>query len=91
MKKIKKGFELKDVCGERIIVAQGIANIDFSKVINLNETAAYLWTAVADQEFDERILAEHLVQEYDVETATALEDAQELIEEWEGHGLIEEV
>ena len=41
--RIKKGFELRDVCGEHIIVAYGIENIDFNKVISLNESATYLW------------------------------------------------
>ena len=40
--KIKEGFELRDVCGEFIIVAFGEQNIDFTKIINLNESAAML-------------------------------------------------
>ena len=43
----KKGFELRDVCGEHVIMAYGMENIDFSKIISLNETAAFLWKAVS--------------------------------------------
>ena len=50
--RIKKGFELRDVCGEHIIVAYGIENIDFNKVISLNESATYLWKNVVDKDFD---------------------------------------
>lgn len=28
--RIKEGFELRDVCGEKIVVAHGDRNIDFS-------------------------------------------------------------
>lgn len=91
MRKIKQGFDLVDVCGEKVIVAQGLDNIDFSKIISLNETAAFLWEKASEAPFDERILAEYLVQEYEVSTEQALEDAQELITTWETIGIIEEV
>ena len=44
--KTKKGFVLRNVCGENIIVAEGKENIDFTKIISMNETAAYLWKNV---------------------------------------------
>ena len=44
--RIKKGLELRDVCGEKVIIPQGIENLDFSKMINLNESAAFLWEKV---------------------------------------------
>ena len=31
--KAKKGFKLRQICGENIIVADGIENIDFSSII----------------------------------------------------------
>ena len=49
--RIKPGFNIRQMCGESIIVAQGLANIDFSKIISLNESAAYLWDAVKEQDF----------------------------------------
>ena len=38
--KIKEGFEIQNVCGEHIIVPAGVDNVDYSKIISLNETAA---------------------------------------------------
>ena len=35
--KIKKGFELRDICGEKVIMATGIENVDFNQMIALNE------------------------------------------------------
>ena len=39
----KPGFNLRDVCGEQIVVAEGKENIDFSNIISMNETSAFLW------------------------------------------------
>ena len=41
--KQKKGFVLREVCGEKVIVAEGLETINFGKLISLNETAALLW------------------------------------------------
>lgn len=87
--KIKQGFELRTICGEAIIVAHGIENIDFSKIISLNESAAYLWRNVVDKEFDANTLARLLTEEYDVDEATALADAQKVIQDWSNAGLAE--
>ena len=38
--RIKDGFELREICGEHVILSHGMDNIDFSKIISLNETAA---------------------------------------------------
>ena len=39
--KAKKGFKLRTVCGESIIVAEDKENIDFSNIISMNESSAY--------------------------------------------------
>lgn len=87
--RIKKGFELREVCGEHIIVAYGIANIDFNKVISLNESATFLWKEIADKEFDAELMASLLCQEYEVDVETAKKDAQALLNEWTNVGLVE--
>ena len=46
--KTKTGFHLRDICGEYVIVAEGVENIDFSKIISMNESAAYLWKKVEE-------------------------------------------
>ena len=41
--KIKKGFVLRNVCGENIIVAEGKENIDFTKIISVNHQYSVRW------------------------------------------------
>ena len=88
--RIKTGFELREVCGEHIIVAYGIANIDFNKVISLNESATFLWKNIFDKDFDADTMASLLCQEYEVDAETAKHDAQALLDEWTKVGLIQQ-
>lgn len=88
MKK-KKGFALREICGENIIVAEGIENIDFSKIISMNETAAYLWQAAGEGEFTPQQLADHLTAEYEVSADTALADATAMARQWLEAGIVE--
>ena len=87
--KIKQGFELMDVCGEAVVVAHGKENIDFSKVISLNESAAYLWQKVQGHDFDAAELAHLLTEEYEVDETTALRDAEKMMQDWQEAGLTE--
>ncbi len=88
--KAKKGFEIQNVCGEYLIVPAGEENVDFSKIISLNETAAYLWENIVDKEsFSVETLTELLTQEYEVDEATAREDCLKIIERWIEIGIVE--
>lgn len=87
--KIRKGFELHKVCDENIIISHGVENINFTKVITLNETAAYLWNEVASKDFTEEELVELLLKEYEVDKATAAADVKNLVESWVNAGLVE--
>ena len=88
--KINKGFELREMCGEHIIIGTGVENIDFSKVISLNESAAWLWREVEGQEFTPQSLAALLMEQYDVDEATALADATALAAQWVSVGIVAE-
>ena len=89
--KAKKGFNLRTVCGENIIVAEGKENIDFSNIISMNESSAYLWKNVQQLgSFDAETLASLLTKEYEVDEATALNDAKTLIGQWLQAQIIEE-
>lgn len=79
----KKGFNLRNVCGENIIVAEGVDNIDFSRIISLNESAAYLWKKVQDKDFTAEDLTSLLLDEYDVDEQTAKQDAETLLKQWQ--------
>lgn len=89
MKK-RKGFKLRNVCGEHVIVAEGQENIDFSKIISLNDTAAYLWEGVKDKAFTTDDLVDLLINEYEVDKATARKDCDEMLTQWLNAEIIED-
>jgi hypothetical protein len=88
--RINKGFELRELCGEHIVIGTGVENIDFSKVISLNESAAWLWNEVEGKEFTPETLAALLREQYEVDEATALADATALAAQWVSIGLVSE-
>lgn len=87
--KAKKGFNLREVCGENIIVAEGEENIDFSNIISMNETSAYLWKNIQGKDFSCEDLVKLLTAEYEVDEATALSDVKGLVDLWQQAGIIE--
>ncbi|MBQ7156795.1 MAG: PqqD family protein [Bacteroidaceae bacterium] len=87
--KIKDGFELLTVCDENIIISHGTQNINFSKVITLNESAALVWKAMEGKTFTAQDAAKVLTDEYEVDEATALADSENLIKTWVEAGIVE--
>ena len=80
--RIKEGFNLRNICGEYIVVAEGEANIDFTNVISVNETAACIWKAVSGKDFTINDMVEALLEEYEVDKETAEKDCQQLVLDW---------
>lgn len=86
---IKKGFKLRDVCGEKVVVSEGFENINFSKLINLNETAAFLWENLIGKDFSIEDMVDVLTSEYEVPAEVAYADCQELVSKWREAGLLD--
>jgi hypothetical protein len=59
-------------------------------MISLNSTAAYLWRSVEGREFSADDLTALLLEEYDVDEATASKDALAIVNKWIEIGLVEE-
>ena len=88
--KAKNGFNLRTVCGENILVAEGEENIDFSNIISMNESSAYLWKNVQEKELSHEDLVKLLTDEYEVDEATALRDVKALTDLWKQAGIIDD-
>jgi hypothetical protein len=87
--KTKKGFRLRNICGENVIVAEGVENIDFSRIISMNETSAFLWNGIQGKDFTEDDLVTLLLSEYEVDEATAKADVAGLVAKWKEAGIVE--
>ncbi|MBQ4269853.1 MAG: PqqD family protein [Clostridia bacterium] len=70
--KIKKGFVLRKVGGESVVVPVGEMSKQFHGMINLNETGNFLWNFFTEEHtVEEAVDALRGEYEVDVETATA--------------------
>ena len=87
--KIKEGFVLRTICGQNVISGEGTKNVNYSKLVSLNDSAAYLFKAVGNEEFTAERLADLLLEEYDVDRETALKDAETLCAQWKEIGIAE--
>ena len=88
--KTKKGYRLRQLGTEYILVAEGLEVMDANKMISMNETAAFLWEAVEGKDFDADTLAQLLVDEYGISIETAEKDLAPLLETWTKAGIIED-
>lgn len=77
--RLKEGFNIHNVCGSYVIVAEGEENIDVTNVIGINETAAFIWESVSGKDFTVEDMVEALLSEYEVDRATAEKDCRLLV------------
>ena len=88
--RIKKGFVLREVCGERVIIGEGLGAINFGKMLALNETAGWLWKQAQEMgDFTIEALADKLCAQYDVEPEAARQYVADIIAEWQNVSVIE--
>ncbi len=87
--KAKEKFKLMNICGENIIIAEGKENIDFSKIISMNDSSVFLWNKIGNNDFTNEDLANWLTEEYEVKYDDALADCKDLTNKWLQAGIIE--
>ena len=71
------------------MTGEGLVNINFNKLISLNETAAFLWKAVEGKEFSVSDMAQLLVDEYEIDMDLATKDSDNLAKAWIEAGIVE--
>ena len=86
--KIKKGFVLRVVGGENVVVPVGEMSKTFHGMINLNATGAFLWRFYTEEHSVEEGVAA-LCGEYDVAEEKAREDVQKFVDVLTRNGFAE--
>lgn len=87
--RIKDGFVLRTICGQDVISGEGLERVNFSKIVSLNATASYVWKALQGMEFSAEDVRDLLLDKYDVDETTAMNDAVALCGRWKELGLAE--
>lgn len=86
---IKKGFVLRNVVDEYIVMPTGENIAKFEGAVVLNEVSAFLFRQLENPVSREDLLAS-LLNEYDVDEATAAADLDALLKQLREMGLLEE-
>ena len=86
--KIKKGFITKKVAGDVIVIPAEQALVDFKAVITLNDTGAYLWKLLEEEQTRES-LVENMCREYEADKELIAADVNEFLKVLEDKGLLE--
>ena len=71
------------------MAAEGLENINFNKLISLNESAAYLWKELEGKEFTIEEMAELLIARYGIDKELATKDSSNLCDAWINAGIAE--
>ena len=88
--RIKEGFTLRTICGEHVIIGEGLTQVNFNKMLSLNGSAAYLWEEVQGKDFTVEDLVTLLTDKYDVSEDQARQDATKLLQVWQEQGVVQD-
>lgn len=76
---IRKGFEIIDVCGEHVLMSTGEANVDFTNVINFNDTSLFIWRKMEEGNQTIDSLTDAITAEYEIDEETARKDIEDFV------------
>lgn len=85
--KVEKEFVLREIAGDYVIIPTGKTVLKFNGLITVNEVGASLWKMLQEEAtMDE--LVQGILEEYDVDEATAREDIQEFLDTLDKGGVL---
>ncbi len=88
--KIKSGFVLEKVGGGYLAVAVGARAKDFSGLVRMNGTGAFLWNLLVENDMTRDELIEKVLSEYDgVSAEQVSKDVTAFEEKLRANGIIE--
>ena len=85
----KKDLVLRPLGDQFILVAEGNAVADFTQMVTMNASSAYLWNAVEGKDFDLAMLVDLLVEGYGITKEQAEHDAAVVLDDWKRIGIAE--
>ncbi len=86
--KIAQDFTLKKIADSFVVVPTGKNIVDFTAMITINQTGAFIWDILQD-ECDVELIAQKMCDEYDIDMQTATNDALEFLKILEDNNVLE--
>lgn len=86
--KFKEGYKVRSMAGENVVIMQGKAGSDMTRIISLNASSLLLWNELQGKEFEVADVANILVDAYEIDAEIAGRDAKAWVEKLQECGLI---
>ena len=86
--KFKEGYKVRSMAGENVVIMQGTAGSDMTRIISLNDSSLLLWNELQGKEFEVADVATILVETYAIDAELAERDAKAWIEKLAECGLV---
>lgn len=88
--KLRDIFQLKQIGEEFVVMNNQATSVDFTQIITLNQSAAWLWQQLEPMEsFDKTTVVKLLLAEYEIDETTAQTDAETFIQHLMDHHFID--
>lgn len=85
--KIVKDFILRNIAGECVLVPTGATTQEFNGLITMSDTAKFIWENIEKADSFEA-LVKMMLEEYEIDEATAVNDARRFIQELINAGFV---
>ena len=86
--KFKEGYKVRSMAGENVVIMQGKAGSDMTRIISLNASSLLLWNELQGKEFEVADVVNILVDAYEIDAEIAERDAKAWVEKLQECGLI---
>ena len=88
--KVKSGYQVQEIAGENILITGG-GDVDYSKMLVLNDSAAMLVRTLIEKELSVDSLVEVLTNTYAVDVEQAKQDVEDLLNGLNKQQVLEQV
>ncbi len=86
--KIAKGFVLRNIMGQNVVVPLGTRCVNFNSMISLNDSGAFLWKQLEVEKTEEEMLSA-MLEEYSIDEERAFQDIKIFIDKLKNSQLLE--
>ena len=86
--KINPDFTIQKVGSAYVAVPVGETSKTFHGMLQLNETAAFLWNLMTERDCSEDELVTALLGEYEIDRTTAAADVHRIVEQLSQNGIL---
>jgi len=78
--KIKENLVLRRIGDEYVIIVPGKESVDLTEVYTLNETSAWIWEQLKNEDFTMEKIVELVLDHYDVDQEMAMNDVKTFLD-----------